>query len=224
MKSNEEPSRRIKQFLKVLDKALEESRNAINTQVAVEECYGEDAAIFAGVSGDDTISFDKPGDKKRLREEEEKDAKNMLADLMDGMMDRVNEQIKREVQTLIRKENLNEKFAKIEKISHILQKKDKKRKVEEEDARKNTSGALNKLLKLPEGCSPMHLINFHAYRVKLEQKEALIAEIQSIEAETEAIQSQINEAKEAIYNGVQDIGNMGDAISNAADICSLRTE
>ena len=220
----EQPSRRLRQFLKTIDKALSEARKSMDTQAAVEECYSDDAAIFAGISGDDTIAMNEKRGKKRSRDEEEKEAKKMLADLIEGMMDSVNHQVRREVEALIQKEGLNSKFATIEKISHILQKKDIQKKAEEAEDRQKTKEALHKLLKLPDGCSPMHVINYHAYRVKLEQKEALLAEIQKVNDETKDIESQIKERKENIFQGVQNIEQVRDTITNTADICSLRTE
>ena len=219
-------SKRVRQFLKVVDKALQEAKKSIDAESSVEECYGDDAAIFAGMGGDDndTISLNKKTEKMRSKYEEEKEGKKMLANLIEGMMDRVNETVKIEVQALIERESLNSKFAKLERISDILQKEDNEKKMKEANDRQKTKEALHQLLKLPEGCSPVNLINFHAYRVKLEQKEALLAEINSIDAETEAIQAQINRGKETIHNGMQDIEQMGEVMSNAADICSLTVE
>ena len=218
-------SKRMQQFLRVLDKALYESRISIDTLNAVEECYGKDAAIFAGLGEDcdenDSTSFSKEN-RKRTREEDEKEGRIVLAKLIDDMLDRINEEMRIEVKAMIQRTDLPAKFAKLEKIAHILQKKDNEKKLQEEAERRKLKEALKQLTNLPDDCEPMHVINYHAYKVKLEQKEALLAEICSIDAEINNIQAQISKVNETIQNGLQDIEEFGDAISSAADICSLR--
>mmetsp|Transcript_5792 Transcript_5792/g.10261 ORF Transcript_5792/g.10261 Transcript_5792/m.10261 type:complete len:212 (-) Transcript_5792:150-785(-) len=195
---NDPEAKRFRRLVDVIDKALEESKKGIDTKAAIVDSYGDDASIFGG--GDD--------------------GNDMLSKLLEGMIDRVNDRVKTEVMDVLKKECVNDKLLRFENlIEHFEQIDQEEREVEKND--KNSARNAADEAKLPGGITPEDIINFHAYRVKTQERDQLLAEVTSIEAENEAIQSNIQQANDSIKKYMDQMDAKGKSLEGAADLCSF---
>lgn len=219
-------SKRGTKFLQTIDKALLESKRKIDTDEVVENCYGDDAAIFIG--SDDTISFSPLNNKnkKRSRNSNEKDddenrqAKKMLSNLIANTLESINANIKREVKELVLKENTDEKLTKLEEYISVINKKDNEIKEREHNNRQEIKRIMSRFTKFPEGCSPLDIVKYRIHKTKCKEKEDLLAEIKSLEDQNQSLQVVIEEKKDSIEKKMGEIEALGNSVSELANMCS----
>ena len=104
MATTEQTSTRYNHLVKVIDKALLESRKGFDTEEAIKECYGDDASMFHDGSS----------------HEADNNSVNVLASAIDAMVDRVNEKVKKEMLEFLERERVPERLAKVEAIINQL--------------------------------------------------------------------------------------------------------
>lgn len=221
-------SKRGTKFLQTIDKALLESKRKIDTDEVVENCYGDDAAIFIG--SDDTISFSplnknnrsNNNNKKRSRnsneevDDENRQAKKMLSNLIANTLESINANIKREVKELVLKENTDEKLTKLEEYISVINKKDNEIKEREHNNRQEIKRIMSRFTKFPEGCSPLDIVKYRIHKTKCKEKEDLLAEIKSLEDQNQSLQVVIEEKKDSIEKKEA----LGNSVSELANMCS----
>lgn len=209
--SSEEPcSFRMQYFLKVLEKALKEVVDSVDTDKAVNECYGQDASIFSG----------KTSPLREDSAEEGTSEVNMLSNLIKETIFKINERVKSEIITVLEKEEVNEKLLNLERLLEEFEESEKKHQLMEEKDKKETQEVLDNVLNIPVGLSPLDLIKHHEYKLKLKEKDHLLSEIASLEAETELIEVQIKKGNSIIKTKLEEISEKGEQISRTANICS----
>lgn len=213
---NEPQAKRMAYFLKLIDKALLEAGKSIDPRQAVIECYGEDASMFAG----DAKSDDNDDDSKAIgsagNKLAEEKGREVLAELVKETICRVNESIKEGILEVLEREDVNGKMLKLERIIDEYNHHEKQTKKKEEDDKALRDGMKEKVVKLPNGMTPADLVNYHAYKLRIEERDKLLAEIASIEAENEAIERQIEKGRGAVKRRLEEISEISDDVSGAA--------
>jgi len=212
---NEPKAKRMKIFVKAVDKALLSARSSIDAKIAVEECYGEDASIFA--SDGDTIDLDGWISGKA----NETDAKEMLANLIDSMTERLNENLKSKIMSLLKEEGVDSILFQIESIIEKVE-REKNEKWEDNKKDKNlTRKILNETSSLPQELDPIDVIRCMALKVKREEKDRLLSEIAKIKEENNELERQIEKAKTNINERIEAMEHVKNELSQAANSCTF---
>merc|ERR1712150_354151 len=118
------------------------------------------------------------------------------------------------------KEEVNHKLLNLERLLKEFEESEKEQQLMEEKDKKETQEILDKVLNIPAGLSPLDLIKHHEYKLKLKEKDGLLSEIASLEAETELLEVQIKNGNSIIEKKMQEISEKGEKISRTANICS----
>jgi len=182
---------------------LSESRKQVDCHQAVAECYGENVSIFS--SGADN------GDD---------DARNMLANLVSERLEQINERLTEEFRAFMERNEMNTKLLRIEHLIEEYERRERTTKQIEEEDRRLAQGSAEQA-SLPEGIKVEDIVKYHAYRVKLEEKQKILAEIASIEAENKMLEVQINEQEAIVEDRVNEIKELDESMAKTADISSF---
>jgi hypothetical protein len=194
MSSSAADSERYQALLQVMDKALVESKRKFDTNKAIKDCYGEDASIFGG--------------------------EEMLAKVVDGMVDRVNYKAKDDMQVTLEKENVKQTLIVAEQLMAKFQKIEQDAKVADEKDRQSALDALNHC-KLPEGVSPQDVVSYRAYQIMQQEKETLVAELAKVQGETKEMEELLAQSTSVVKGRIKHIESTGKELERAADLCSM---
>ena len=67
----------------------------------------------------------------------------------------------------------------------------------------------------------MDCLSYQAYRIKVQERDALLAELASVEAENDAIARQIEKGSALIQDAVQEVEGKGKVLDKTADVGSF---
>ena len=67
----------------------------------------------------------------------------------------------------------------------------------------------------------MDVLSYQAYRIKVQERDALLAELASVEAENDAIARQIEKGSALIQDAVQEVEGKGKVLDKTADVGSF---
>lgn len=189
----EQESIRYQKLQSVIDKALSEARKSFDTSQAIDECYGDDAAIFG---------------------------KSTLTTLLDSLVDRINTDAKEESLKYMQEQGVEEKLKHVESIIATLENlQQRKEQAEAKDVQAATD-ALTKA-KLPKNMSPDDIVSHQAFLIMEKERNALQEEIAAIQAETKLMEEQINKAQANIQQGLSKVEETGEKLGQTADACSF---
>jgi len=195
---NQNESKTFNKLLKTVNRSLLECKNSIDTRAAVEECYGNDTAIF--------------GDKNS--------ATDMLANLIDGSIERINDLVKTDIDDIFRKEKVEFKLYVLDKVIEEYWHRDQMQKNAEEDDRKSVQDALQRS-KLPDGVTVDELLEFQAYKIKLQARDDLQAKIDNVEKENQKLVEEIEEVTSKFQERVIPIDEKAKTLGITANLCSF---
>uniref|UniRef100_A0A7S2A1Q6 Uncharacterized protein n=1 Tax=Trieres chinensis TaxID=1514140 RepID=A0A7S2A1Q6_TRICV len=192
-------SKRYNSLVSAIKKALLETRNSIDTKAAVAECF--DVSMYADGDGGQDETTD------------------MLANLIGGVIDRVNDQITSEIDIILKREGAREKLVALDRIIDEFEREERE-KSQAEDMDRMSSREAVALSCLPPEISPDDVFNFHAYSIKMKERDGLLAEIASVEAENESLQKEIEQGRVLIGAAVAGVETKGKYIEKSATACS----
>lgn len=200
----EPESRRYRFLSRCIDKALTESRSKLDARSAVRECYGDDCAIF------DEEDISGSGSGTRSGEE-------VLAELVDNILESANDRLRSEIDDILLTGDVRAKLHLLDSLLDQYAKRDRDAK-DAEEADRNSALAAAELAKLPGGIGPEDVLTYHAHQIKVQERDALSAELASVEADNDALRKQIDRGTELIRQSVQDVEAKGKIMERAADI------
>jgi len=185
-------------LLRIIHGSLHESQKSIDTRSAVEKCYGEDTSIF----GEKTSAID------------------ILANLINGSIENVNEDMKEEIEDIMRKEMVDLKLQVLDAITEEQRNQDWTKKEAEDEDRQSAQDALT-ISKLPNGITTKNFLEFQAYAMKSKARDEILAEIGKYEKDNQALQKKVEEERQKISERIKSIDNDVDILDNTANTCSF---
>jgi len=189
---------KFKKFVNVIDAGLQKSHEAIDTIAIIEECYGEDAAIFA--------------DSKA-------EGNNLLVGLLDAALDKIDEDVKKVGDALAQEEAESKLNNLDEAIAQINRKEETAKEAEEYD-RQSAQDAL-RMSKIPDGISIYDIMAYQAYLIKKEARDALIAQVDAAREAKDELAKQVEERKDLVKARIQGLDERNKTLDKAADVCSF---
>jgi len=195
------PTKESKTFCKLLksiNRGLNECQRSIDTREAVEECYGDDASIFG----------------------EKDSATDMLANLISGSIERINEQVMKGVDDIFKKEQVETKLFTLDKTIEDYWTQKMEEKCTEDDDRQSVQDALQRS-KLPDGVGVDDLLRLQAYKIKSEARDEIRAKLSTIEKENKAMQNEIEELKGKFQERLKCIDEKAKNLDGTANLCSF---
>lgn len=185
-------------LVKTINTSLRESQNSIDTHAAVEKCYGDDASIFG----------------------EKESATDMLANLITGTIEHVNERIKEEIKDILRNEKVDSKLLVLDMVTNEQRRLQWTQKEAEDEDRRSVQEAL-KRSKLPDGITVDNLLDFQAYTIKTQARDDILGKIGNRERENQALRDQIEEEKRKIRERIESMDGNAEVLDKTANMCSF---
>mmetsp|Transcript_41 Transcript_41/g.55 ORF Transcript_41/g.55 Transcript_41/m.55 type:complete len:216 (-) Transcript_41:323-970(-) len=196
--------KRFKRLGSVLEKALLESAKNIDSHTLVSECYGEDANIFVNDGDSDGHS----------------NATNILATLIDGVIDRTNEIMRDEVEKITKAERLDLKLNILDHVIDDHERMDRQRKESEEEDRRSARIAVEES-KLPDGITVSDALRFQEHLLLLENKENLEVLLARFKNENNKLEKELIEEKKTVEAQISRLKVKDDFLLNVADLFSM---
>mmetsp|Transcript_8289 Transcript_8289/g.10507 ORF Transcript_8289/g.10507 Transcript_8289/m.10507 type:complete len:204 (+) Transcript_8289:82-693(+) len=197
---------RHKQLVKVIENGLIESSKCIDTHSAVQECYGDDISMFADSNSSS-----------------ENDGTEMLANLIQGVLEKINdEMMKNQIHDILKREDVETKLSVLDKVIGEFVDRQRLLKEEEERDKKTAEDAMKSVQVLPHGVEVSDIMKFQAYKVKMKIRDKLAAELETAERRQEELQSQMEKEREDVNAMVKKINDETlDPLERAGEICSV---
>jgi hypothetical protein len=195
---NPVPPSKYSKLLNIISKAIHKSHGAISTPTVIEQCYGEDAAIFE-TEGD--------GDE------------NLLVGLLDAALEKINEELVEKIECIV-KEKAEKKLNNLDAaIAHVNDLEQKAKEKEEHD-RQSAQDAI-RMSKIPQGISLEDIMLYQAYLIQKKARDELLENVKSAQEECEELKRKMVENKESVSEAMKKLDERGEIVSKAADICSF---
>lgn len=185
-------------LVKTIDRSLRESQNSIDTHAAVEKCYGDDASMFG----------------------EKESATEMLANLIKGTIEHVNERIKEEIEVILRNEKVDSKLLMLDTVTNEQRHQECTQKEAEDKDHRSVQEAL-KRSKLSNGITVDSVLGFQAYTIKTQARDDILAKIGNREKENQALRKQIEQEKRNIQERIEYVDGNAGVLDKSANICSF---
>jgi hypothetical protein len=193
-----------------INRGLEENRNTINLREAITVAYGKDIHIFTGADGETSSHSGVNKDA----------AVDMLASLLEGVLERADESIRSEIKKILQTEKVQEQLDRLDMILHEFNMEMQAAK-DAEIRDKVTAQDEAKRAKLPEGVSVSDLLTLQVYKSRSRHHQDLIDELRRIEEENSGLEKQIQLKRDEIRLQLDKIEEHGKILESAADEFSL---
>ena len=193
-------SRRYQHLLLALEKTLTESKRTLDARSAASEAFGND-----------THSFDEDGGKSGV---------DVLADLVHECVDTANDQVREGIAAVLQSNDAAARLALLDRLLDHYDRADRTVRDAEESDRASARDAVQDVA-LPDGVDVMDVLSYQAYRIKVQERDALLAELASVEAENDAIARQIEKGSALIQDAVQEVEGKGKVLDKTADVGSF---
>jgi len=200
--SNTENSRRYRHLLMALEKTLTESKRTLDARSAAAEAFGAD-----------THSFDEDGGGGKA-------GVDVLADLIHECVDAANDQVREGIAAVLSSNDAAARLALLDQLLDHFEAADQAARDAEESDRASARSAVQDVT-LPEGVDAMDVLSYQAYRIKVQERDALLAELASVEAENDSIARQIEKGSALIQDAVQQVEEQGKVLEKTADVGSF---
>lgn len=193
--SSSSSSVRYSSLIKGIDKVLIESRNAIDVEQAVAIAYEKDAQLFGGPQ--------------------------VLIKVMEGMLDRVSDTVTSDMVNYLVKSNKRVE-QELQRVEHILSTFSKVQEAQQKCEELDSASAKQALqqVQLPEKVTPMHVVQYRAHQLMLQEQQALKETIQQLEDESNALEEKVTMAESDLKKQVETIEQVGNELDRTADVCS----
>lgn len=193
-------SRRYRHLLMALEKTLTESKRTLDARSAAAEAFGND-----------THSFDEDGGKSGV---------DVLADLVHECVDTANDQVREGISAVLSSNDAAARLALLDDLLDHFDAADRAARDAEESDRASARSAVQDVT-LPEGVDVTDVLSYQAYRIKVQERDALLAELASVEAENDSIARQIEKGSALIKDAVQEVEEKGKILEKTADVGSF---
>lgn len=205
MHNNKQMSRRYHRLLLAIDKALLESRSAIDTTACLKETYGEDISIFG--SSDD--------------------GKNQLVSIFDSIMEKVHDVVKDQTVQALERERVPQRLAIVEQIEDRLEREQKEKEEMDQQERLKAHQALEQQTALllsnngNEGTLfPKLNLQYETYQMLKQERDDLLQQVTQMAKEVEGFEQRCANMEQNVQESVQTMeGGVGNEIEQAADAC-----
>jgi hypothetical protein len=198
--SSASQSIRYQRLLEVMDKAMACSKSQFDVDKAVNDCYGDDASIFA--KGDAN-----GGD-------------NMLQAVLDNLLSSVQDQVTEEMRQHFQELKVEGKLLKLEKIIQKLEQEEIQKRQAEEENKQSAEQVLDDL-RLFKGISPTDIVNYQDFQKMKEERDAMVEEIASVEREIEQLNAQKEERSQQMKARFSCTKEASRELEKSADVGSM---
>ena len=188
------PSSRFNLLDQAMEKALIEARNSFSKAKAIQECYGDDSAIFGGNA--------------------------VLEQVVDGMLDKIHSKVKEEMGKNLEKYGIEGKLLAVEALINRFQKEELVAMETETTDKETTMEALEQA-KLPSTLTPEMITSFRAFTVLKEQKNHLEQEVARVNLEIQVLEAQFIQSESTVQNQIQGVEQKSREMERTADLCSI---
>ena len=185
-------------FRNIIHKGLEKSHAAIDSSAMIEECYGEDAAIFADSKAE--------GNK-------------ILVGLLEAALDKIDESVKEEVENVIRQE-AESKLNHLDKAIELINKKEESAREAEEADRQSAQDAV-RLSRIPDGISIDDIMAYQAYLIKKETRDVLLAQVDAAKGTYHDLSKKVEERRDVVNEKIKGLEDRNQSLGKAADLSSF---
>lgn len=184
-----------------LEKTLTESKRTLDARSAAAEAFGSD-----------THSFDEDGGGKS--------GVDVLADLVHECVDTANDQVREGIAAVLSSNDAAARLALLDDLLDHFDAADQAARDAEESDRASARDAVQDVT-LPEGVDVTDVLSYQAYRIKVQERDALLAELASVEAENDSIARQIEKGSALIKDAVRQVEDKGKVLEKTADVGSF---
>jgi hypothetical protein len=196
MASSSSSSLRFQRLLEVIEKALTQSRKNIDVAKLIQQCYGEDASIFAAQQGD-----------------------NVLLSVLEGMLDRVHDSVTEDMLEFLKELQVEAKLIKFEEIATQLEMDEVWQQQQETNDKQSARRALEDA-KLPKELKPADIVTYCAYQKILSERDGTLSEIAAIEKEIQQLAAQQADGSTRVESKLETVQAVGKELELSADMCS----
>jgi hypothetical protein len=229
--SSSSASVRYTRLVSVLEKALTKSRQHFNVKQAVAQVYGDDANIFGCAASTNSSNKKKSrssnSSNKDDEEDEDQTSNNMLRQVFESMLDRIEEEVSEYMlQEYFVQNDVEEKFLKLEAIIELLRRQEIQRQ-QMEEADKQSARLAVEAAKRPKyrhaGAAGGGSVTATIQEMQA-QRNALLQQVEAFEAENCTLQEkktlrvQAHKAKGSAAHVVQQLAM---ELKNSADVGSV---
>lgn len=182
----------------ILHTSVQKSHGSIDTLAVIEECYGEDAAIFA---------------------DSKEEGKILLAGLLDAALQKIDGDVKEEADRLVQEE-ASSKLNHLDEAVAFVNRKEQMAKEAEEFDRQSAQDAM-RMSKLPDGITINDIMSYQAYLIKKEARDSLVSQIKSAKESCDALTEKLDKRKEVVQTKIKKLEDISNDLGKAADSCSF---
>jgi len=186
-------------FLDVVSKAIRKSHEAISIATIIEQCYGEDAAIF---------------------ETEGEEHENLLVGLLDAALEKIDQELLRHIEHVVKEYGVDKKLICLDTVIAKVEDMEKKAQEAEEHDRQSTQDAI-RMSKIPDGISIDDVMLYQAYLIHKSARDELRESLAKAKTECEEIRGKVEEQRLIVKERIDALDDRNISMSNAADLCSF---
>ena len=190
-------SARYQRLVRVMEKALINSRAQFDIPAAIHQCYGEDASIFGS---DEDVG--------------------LLQSVLEGMLDRVHDTVMEDMIKFLKEEHVEELLLKLERVVARLDAEEQRRREAEAQDKASARQALQEA-KLPKGLDPADIFTYHSYQEMVKERDAMKNEIALIEQEIQQLEAKNENDLNQVNLSLQKVVATGKELEKSADMCSM---
>lgn len=209
---------RYNQLVKIITNSLSQSSKHIDKRLAVQKCYGEDISMFA-TGEDGTVDNGHNSND---------DGIDMLANLINDILEKINDAFLQNennesgLRQILSKEKVQLRLDILDQVIEEFISKQKFKEEKEQNDIKSAKDAIKNTNFLPPGIEMRHIMTYQSYRMKLELRKDLLAEVEKAEKEKELLLKNIETEKRDIMSFVTETEKeIVDPLNKNADICSF---
>jgi hypothetical protein len=209
------------QLIKVIEKSLYQSSDCVDTRTAVKQCYGDDISMFSTASATNTDNATNATNATNNAQDD--DGIEMLASLINNILEKINDAfLQNELNQILDKEKVKLKLDTLDQVVEEFisnqRRKDEQERLDIQSAR----DAIRNTQFLPQGMDMSHVMLYQSYRMKMKIRDELLAELENVEKESNALLGAVEREKQEIKNVVTE--NENDVVvplNRNADVCSF---
>ncbi len=200
-------------YLSFAEKALQKSRKSIDTPALIQLAYGEETAH---IGGSDMLVGILDSVLDKIANE------TVLDELKSYGTKKIEEKTNDDENTILTGTTPQERLDKIDQaVSCVREWEERRDQIEEMDA-KSARGSLHQNL-LPEGVTMEDVIAYREHEQRLQAKITLKQELQRIQDEILALQTQSNERESKIREHLGRVETVERELGASANVCAMVT-
>ena len=190
-------SQRLQNLLSELKTSLEEGKKSVDLIKVVQECYGKDQlALFADLP-DEAIT--------------------MLANLLEGKLEKVNERVMAEFKSYLERQGLNDKLLQLEvSIETYIQERAARQEQDRRERETAMRHAATSEYLTKRGITVAEFVRYQTHILKEEEKQNLEAELNALKRQNEELETSIQRRSNEVNSIIKDLQNLKDGLSTVS--------